>query len=58
MITAMSTLILILVLTVTAAALRLVYRAIVGSDGYGDPRHPAPRSHLDSFDPRSAGRFA
>lgn len=58
MITAMNTLLMILVLLATAAVLRLVYVAVVGKDGYGDPRHTAPRSHVDSFDPRAAGRYA
>jgi hypothetical protein len=59
MITAMETLVLILVLIATAAVLRLVYLAIVGRDGYGDRRHPAPRSHpSDPFDPRVPTRLA
>jgi hypothetical protein len=59
MITAMSTLVLILVLIATTAVLRLVYLAVVGRDGYGDRRHQAPRSHPRSpFDPRTPTRLA
>jgi hypothetical protein len=59
MITAMNTLVLILVLIATAAVLRLVYLTIVGKDGYGDRRHQAPRSHHQSpSDPRIPTRLA
>jgi hypothetical protein len=59
MITAMTTVILILALAAVVALIRVAWWALVDNDGYGRPdrARTAPRSHVpDSFDPRS--RFA